>query len=61
MKTIEGLRREFEGIQWVSAFLQGGFFEYINDGYYAFSKDIDIKRDCDWLNGAWFMFQELKK
>lgn len=61
MKTIDELRKGFEEINWVKAFLTGDLFNFINGGYYTFSNDVDVKRDCDWLNGAWFMYQELNK
>lgn len=59
MKTIEELRSEFEEIQRIKEILSccemsfdGG--EYVED---VFAND---PNEC-YINGAWFMFQELKK
>ena len=58
MKTIEDLRVDFEGTKLFTEFKEKFDIYYTNLGGYRFKKD---GKCCFYLNGAWFMFQELSK
>lgn len=59
MKTIEELRKEFEG----------KMHQHIKERKLVFNKKMQCFTGIDglmtvnanWINGAWFMFQELRK
>ena len=57
-KTIEELRREFEELSHIKKILCRNVVRYCKhtNWYYSDNKTIE-----DFLDGAWYMFQELKK
>lgn len=57
MKTLEELRKEFEEIPNVVEKLK---WVYFCNGKY-FERELDYRSSAIWMNGAWFMFQELNK
>lgn len=57
MKPIEELRKEFESNKYIQETIVAQGAKYQKQGWY-FCVDVG---SCGWLNGAWFMFQELNK
>ena len=57
MKAIDELRKGFEGIPNVTDKLK---WVYFCDGKY-FERELEYRSSAIWMNGAWFMYQELNK
>lgn len=61
MKTLEELRKEFEKIPEIkSIILKSEAFYCENGNWYLCSDEADRNEEY-YLDGAWFMFQELNK
>ena len=63
MKTLDELRKEFENIDVIKAYVKMYcVFDSNNNDYNPknrFNNIHDVR--CEFVNGAWFMFQELNK
>lgn len=63
MKTIEELRKEFERNKEIQRVLSCDDVKWCNvyNWYRTDNTDATSTYHLAWLNGAWFMFQELNK
>ena len=56
------LKDEFESNPTIGAFIDGSPFRFIHDKYVVphQHRNKETMQSCSWLNGAWFMFKDMK-